>query len=349
MKAWRDGVVELWCVGAGQFGLSNRVLCLSLCALLFAFCVSAEAQLPAKIPRIGYVSGTGDSTNPGPYLEALRQGLKTLGYVDGKNVAIEYRGAGGELGRTREFIAELIDLKVDVLVLPTPETIRAAKQATKTIPIVMVTGGDPVANGFIDSLAHPGGNITGLYTQSVELNGKRLELLKEVVPRLRRVGLLRNPYTSPAAAVFKEYETAANALKLQIQSLDVSSDKPDLSGAFQAAAKARAQAIVTVTNAQLLLQQARIVELAVKHRLPSLFQSSPWVEAGGLMSYSTNEIEVFRRAAIYVGKILKGTKPADLPVEQPTKFELVFNLKTAKQIGVRIPPNVLARADRVIR
>jgi ABC-type uncharacterized transport system substrate-binding protein len=329
--------------------MRKRVIGFALSFILLALCLPVDAQQPTKIPRIGYVSGTGDSTNPGPYIEALRQGLEAFGYFDGKNIAIEYRGAGGELGRTREFIAELISLKVDVLILPTPEAIRAAKQATKTIPIVMVTGGDPVANGFIDSLAHPGGNITGLYTQSVELNGKRIELLKEVMPRLTRVGLLRNPNTAPAAAVFKEYKTAAHALKLQIHSLDVGGDKSDLPKAFQAAVKARVQAIVTVTNAQLLLQQARIVELALKHRLPSLFQSSSWVEAGGFMSYSTNEIDVFRRAASYVHKILNGTKPADLPVEQPTKFEFVINLKTAKQIGLTIPQWVLMRADRVIR
>jgi putative tryptophan/tyrosine transport system substrate-binding protein len=330
--------------------VSALLLALSLAgAMLFALCAFAQAQQPKKIPRIGYVSGTGDNTNPGPYLEALRQGLKAYGYVDGQNIAIEYRGAGGELGRTRGFIDELIGLKVDVLVLPTPETIRAAKQATKTIPIVMVTGGDPVANGFINSLAHPGGNITGLYTQSVELTGKRLELLKEVVPRLTRVALLRNPNTAPATAVFKEYDTAAKALKLQLHSLDVGSDKPDLPSAFQAAVKARAQAIVTVTNAQFLIQQARIVDLAVKHRLPSVFQSSPWVEAGGLMSYSTNEIDVFGRAASYVHKILNGAKPADLPVEQPTKFEFVINLKTAKALNLTIPQSVLFRADRVIR
>jgi putative ABC transport system substrate-binding protein len=326
---------------------TKKAFGLAVGAAIFALGSIAEAQQPTKIPRIGYVSGTGDSTNPGPYIEALRQGLEAFGYT--KNVAIEYRGAGGKLGRTREFVAELIALKVDVLILPTPETIRAAKQATKTIPIIMVTGGDPVANGFIDSLARPGGNITGLYTQSVELNGKRLELLKEVTPRLTRVGLLRNPNTAPAEAVFKEYKTAAHALKLQLHSLDVGSDNPDLSRVFRAAVKEGAQAIVTVTNAQLLLQQARIVELAVEHRLPSLFQSSSWVEAGGLMSYSTHEIDVFRRAASYVHKILNGTKPADLPVEQPTKFEFVINLKTAKQIGLTIPQWVLMRADRVIK
>jgi putative tryptophan/tyrosine transport system substrate-binding protein len=220
--------------------MREKIFGFSLCAVLLALCSSGQAQQPTKIPRIGYVSGTGDSTNPGLYVEALREALKTLGYVEGKNVAIEYRGARGELGRTREFAAELINLKVDVLILPTPETIRTAKESTKTIPIVMVTGGDPVANGFIDSLAHPGGNITGLYTQNVELNGKRLELLKEVVPRLTRVGLLRNPNTAPPAAVFKEYETAAQALKLQMHSLDVGSDKPDLPGVFQTAVKARA-------------------------------------------------------------------------------------------------------------
>ena len=226
---------------------------------------------------------------------------------------------------------ELVELKVDVLVVPILSATRAAKQATKTIPIVMVTG-DPVAAGIVDSLARPGGNLTGLATLNPSLSGKRLELFKEVLPRLSRVGVLRNP-DEPSADVgaFKEYQAAARALKIQIQSLEVRGPNPDLEGAFQTAIKGRLGAIITITSAPLFLQRKRIADLAIKNRLPSLYQGSAWVEAGGLMSYSTNDLEAFRRAATYVDKILKGTKPADLPVEQPMKFEFVINLKTAKE------------------
>ena len=310
----------------------------------------AEAQQPAKIPRIGYLSGTGDSSNPGPYVEALRQGLRDLGHIDGKNIVIEFRGAEGKLDRIPVIVNELVQLNVDVLVLPLASAIRAAKQATKTIPIVIVFGGDPVADGIIDSFARPGGQITGVTTLSRDLGGKRFELLTEVVPRLSRVGVLRNPDDRTSAReVFKEYETAARTANIQIQSLDVRGPNPDLDGAFQTAAKARIGALITVTSAPLFLQRKRIADLAIKNRLPSMYQGSAWVESGGLMSYSANDLEAFRRAATYVDKILKGSKPADLPVEQPTRFEFVINLKTAKTLGLTISQSVLYRADKVIK
>jgi putative tryptophan/tyrosine transport system substrate-binding protein len=308
-----------------------------------------EAQQPAQIPRIGYISGTGDPSNQGPYVEALRRGLRDLGYVEGKNIIIEYRGAEGKLERVRDIVKELVQLKVDVLVAPIPGAIRDAKQATKTIPIVMVTGIDPVASGMIDSLARPGGNITGVATLAQELNGKRLELLKEVVPRLTHVAVLWTPDDRTAASNFKEYDAAARVLKISLESLEVRRDQPDIDGAFQTAANGRATALITITTATLFLQQKRIADLALKKRLPTIFQGSTWVDAGGLMSYSTNDLDAFRRAATYIDKILKGARPADLPVEQPTKYELVINLRTAKQIGVTIPQSVLARADRVIK
>ena len=244
-----------------------------------------------------------------------------------------------------------MQLKVDVLVVGTLSSIRAAKQATKTIPIVMVIAVDPVATGIVDSLARPGGNITGLTTLNRELSGKRLELLKEAVPRLSRVGVLWEADSrSQAAAIgFKEYEAAARALKIPLQSLEVRGPNPDFEGAFQAAAKGRASALITIRSALLVRYPKQIADLAIKNRLPSMYEGSQYVEAGGLMSYAANDTESFRRAAVYVDKILKGAKPADLPVEQPMKFEFVINLKTAKQIGLTIPPNVLARADRVIK
>ena len=327
--------------------MNRKILISLLTAVLLTTVSLTGAQQPAKIPRIGYVSGTGDPSNPGPYVEAFRQGLRDLGHIDGKNIVIEYRGAEGKLDRIPSLVAELVQLKVDVLVLPIPSAIHAAKQATRTIPIVMVTGSDPVADGLVDSLARPGGNITGLSTLSRELSGKRLELLTEVVPRLSRVGVLRD--ADEQSGVFKEYEAAARAIKIQLQSLEVRGLNPDIEGAFQAAAKGHVRALITVTSAPLFLQRKRIADLAMKNRLPSMYQGSTWVEAGGLMSYSTNDLGAFRRAAYYVDKILKGAKPADLPVEQPTKFELVINLKTAKALGLTIPPLVLMRADKVIK
>jgi putative tryptophan/tyrosine transport system substrate-binding protein len=326
----------------------NRKLWLLPVLLLTSFNL-VEAQQPTKIPRIGYVSGTGNATNQGPYVEALRQGLRDLGYAEGKNIAIEYRGAEGKSDRYPSLINELVQLKVDVLVVPTLPAILAARQATKTIPIVMVTNADPVATGLVESLARPGGNITGLSTLTQDLSGKRLELLTDVVPRLSRVGVLRDVDSQTSAIAFLEYEATARALKVQLQSLDVRGPNPNLEGAFQAAVKGRNNAIITITNSNLFLQQKRIVDLAITNRLPSMYQGTTWVESGGLMSYSTDDLAVYRRAATYVDKILKGTKPADLPIEQPTKFEFVINLKTAKQIGLTIPQKVLIRADKVIK
>jgi putative ABC transport system substrate-binding protein len=246
-------------------------------------------------------------------------------------------------------VAELVQLKVDVLVSPALPAIRAAKQATKTIPIVMLTNVDPVATGIVDSLARPGGNITGLARFMTELSGKRLELLKEMVPSLSRAGVLWDAHDPSAATGFKEYEAGARALKIQLQSLEIRGPNADLEGAFQAAATGRASALITVRNPLLLLYPKRIADLAIKNRLPSMYEGSDFVEAGGLVSYASNDAENFRRAATYVDKILKGAKAADLPVEQPTKFELVINVKTAKQIGLTIPQSVLYRADKVIK
>jgi putative ABC transport system substrate-binding protein len=330
--------------------MKKKITGLTFSAFLFALCVSAEAQQPAKIPRIGYISGTGDPSNPGPYVEALRQGLRDLGYVEGKNIVIEYRGAEAKLDRIPSLVAELVQLKVDVLVLPILPAILAARQANKTIPIVMVTNVDPVAAGFIDSLARPGRNVTGLTRLTRELSGKRLELLKEVVPRITRVGVLWDAANAPGlATAFKDHEAAARALKIQLQSLEVRGSNPDLEGAFRDAAKGRVSALIVARTTVLVRYQKKIADLAIKNRMPSMSEGRDFVEAGGLMSYSANDAESFRRAAYYVDKILKGAKPADLPVEQPTKFELVINLKTAKQIGLTIPPLVLMRADKVIK
>jgi putative ABC transport system substrate-binding protein len=328
--------------------MTKKILLLALYSLLLALGFSAQAQQPGKIPRIGYVSGTSPA-NPGREVTAFQQGLRDLGYIEGKNILVEYRYQEGKAERGPVLVAELVKLKVDVLVLVPSPAIRAAKQATKTIPIVMATTADPVATGLIDSLARPGGNITGLTRITRDLNGKRLELLKEVVPTTSRVGVLFQAGSTSGDIHFKEYETAARALKIELQSLGVRGQNPDFEGAFQTAAKRRVSALITITNSLTSFYRKQISDLAIKNRLPSMYETGNYTEAGGLISYSANEVDQYRRAAVYVDKILKGAKPADLPVEQPTKFELVINLKTAKQIGLSIPPNVLARADRVIR
>jgi ABC-type uncharacterized transport system substrate-binding protein len=314
---------------------------------LLAVAVTVHAQQPNKIPRIGYLSGAGDPSNPGPNVEAFRRGLQELGYIEGKNILVEYRYIEGKRDRVPSLVAELVQLKVDVLVSPNLPAIRAAKQATKTIPIVMVTNWDPVAEGLIDSLARPGGNITGLSRLTRDLSGKRLELLKEVVPGISRVGVLDDGDATLQA--FKDYQAAGRALKIQLQSLEIRGANPDLEGAFQAAVKSRIRAVIATQITVLLPYTEKIADLAIKNRLPLMFETGSSVGAGGLMSYAASDADLFRRAAIYVDKILKGAKPAELPVEQPTKFELVINLKTAKQIGLTIPPNVLARADKVIK
>jgi putative ABC transport system substrate-binding protein len=330
--------------------MPKKILLLALCSPLLALGFSAQAQQPAgKVPRIGYLSAIGDPYIPEPQIEAFREALRDLGYVEGKNILVDYRYAGGIQDRIPGLVAELVQLRVDVVVVAALPAIRAAKQATKTIPIVMVTTQDPVATGIVDSLARPGGNITGLTRLTRELGGKRLELFKEVVPGISRVGVLVDANMTELATTFKDYETAARPLKIQLQSLEVRGPNPDFEGAFQAATKGRASALITVSTALLVRYPKRIADLAIKNRLPSMHERSEYVQAGGLVSYAASEAESFRRAATYVDKILKGAKPADLPVEQPTKFEFIINLKTAKQIGLTIPPNVLARADRVIR
>ena len=320
----------------------------ALCALLFfVLYLSAEAQQP-KIPRIGYLV-SGLRTDSTPSLDAFRQGLRDLGYIEGKNVVLEYRYAERKLDRSPSLMAELVQLKVDVIFVSFLPGIRAAKEATKTIPIVMVSFVDPVVAGLVDSLGRPGGNITGLSTQRVDLGGKRLELLKEVVPARSQVAILWDANGPGSVLSFKDYEAAARALKIQLQSIEVRGPDPDFESAFQAIAKSRAKALIVVANPVLLAYGERIASMAIKNRLPTMCESAEHVEAGCLMSYSANQADLFRRAAVYVDKILKGAKPGDLPVEQPTKFELVINLKTAKQIGLTIPPNMLARADRVIK
>jgi len=309
--------------------------------------VSSEAQQSAKVPWIGYVTVADDLSSPSPNLQAFRLGLRDLGYIEGKNIVIEFRSAEGKPDRIPSLVAELVQLKVDVLVSQATGGIRAAKEATKTIPIVMVTVQDPVATGIIDSLARPGGNITGLIRLTVELCGQRLELLKEVVPGISRVGMLWDADGSSIGV--KGYEAQAPALKIQLQSLGVRGPNPDFDAAFQAAAKGGASALITVTGGLLNRYPKAIADLAIKNRLPSMYERSPYVEAGGLVSYAPNDDDSYRRAATYVDKILKGAKPADLPVEQPTKFELIVNLKTAKEISLTIPPEVLKRADRVIQ
>jgi putative tryptophan/tyrosine transport system substrate-binding protein len=326
--------------------MRKNVMRFTLCVMLLALCSSAQAQQPVKVPRIGFISGDGSRSAPGPQVEAFQRALRDLGYVEGKNILVEYRYVEGKGDRSPAFVAELVKLEVDALIVRAQPAIRAAKQATKTIPIVMVTTQDPVASGFINSLARPGGNITGITTLQRELSGKRLELLKDVVPGLARVGVLIR--AEQGAYDYEWYEAPARALKIQLQVVRVR-DASNFEAAIETMSKGRAGAFVAVSGALFNLHTKRIAALAIKSRLPSMYERHDYVEAGGLMSYSANETASFRRAAIYVDKILKGAKPADLPVEQPTEFELAINLKTAKQIGLTIPPNVLARADRVIR
>lgn len=311
---------------------------------------SVEAQQPAKVHRIGYLTG---SLITSPSREAFRHGLSELGYTEGKNIIIEWRAWEGNQERQRAFAADLARLKVDVIVAVGSGDIRAAREATATIPIIMVSGGDPVASGFVASLARPGGNITGLATLRPELTGKQLELLKEIVPKLSRVAVFISSGMQDRTKVLKELELAAESLRMKLQMLDIQSSaqaSKDFEASFRAAVTERADAIVMLASGpQLRPNRKQVIDLAVQNRLPVIYRGAQDVEAGGLVSYGMYELDRYRRAAIYVDKILKGAKPVDLPVEQPTKFELVINLKTAKQIGVTIPPNVLARADRVIR
>ena len=289
----------------------KTIIVLRLVAIALASLPLAYAQQPKKIPRIGYLSSTDDPKTPGPSIEAFQQGLRDLGYIEGENILVEYRYAEGISDRMPSIVAELVQLKVDVVVAAALPAISAAKQATKSIPIVMVTTGDPGARGLVDSLARPGGNITGLTRLTRDLNGKRLELLKEVVPQISRVGVLVDANMIDRDPALKDYETAARMLKIQLQSLEVRGPDPDFGAAFQAAARGRVSAIITITDALLNRYPKRIADLAIKNHLPSMYERSEYVEVGGLVSYAASDAESFRRAATYVDKILKGTRPAD--------------------------------------
>jgi ABC-type uncharacterized transport system substrate-binding protein len=315
--------------------------------LVLGFAIAAEAQQPGKVPRIGILYA-GSPSAVSPRAEAFRQGLRDLGYVEGKNIVIEWRYAEGKLDRLPALAAELVRLKVDIIVTGGAAATRPAKEATVTIPIVMAQETDPVGNGFVASLARPGGNITGLATLSPEISGKRLELLKETVPRLSRLAVLGTSTEPGNVQSLKETEFAAKTFGVKLQYLDVRAPK-DIETAFRAASKGRADAVLLLASAVFISQRAEIVNLVAKSRLPAIYPFREFVDDGGLMTYGASFIDLFRRAAIYVDKILKGAKPADIPVEQPKKFEFILNLKAAKQIGLTIPPNVLARADKVIR
>jgi putative ABC transport system substrate-binding protein len=326
----------------------NKITRRAFCSMLLALPFPARAQQPAKIPRIGYLTNASRSADA-PRHDTFRQGLRDLGYIEGKNIVIEWRSGEGNPDRQRAVAAELVRLKVDVIVAGGSGDIRAAKEATTTIPIVMINGDDAVGNGFVASLARPGGNITGLSTFRPELSGKRLELLKETVPRLSRVAVFVSSASQDYAQVLKELDLAAGVLAVKLQYLDILSSK-DVETAFRSAVKGRADAVLfRVPGPLVSSQRPQIAALAVKSRLPAIYEAAADVEDGGLMSYGVNTGDLDRRAATFVDKILKGRTPADLPVEQPVKFEFIVNLKAAKQIGLTVPPNVLVRADKVIR
>jgi len=323
--------------------MKRKIATLALCAIFFALCGSAEAQQPTKIPRIGYLG-----VNRTNRTEAFRQGLRELGYIEQKNIVIEYRFAKGELNRLSELAADLVRLKVDVIVTAGAAATRPAKEATVTIPIVMANDNDPVGSGFVVSLAHPGGNITGISNFSPEISGKQLELLKEIVPRVSRVAVLGELNNPGNAQALRDMELAAGIIRVQLQTLDVRGPN-DIATGFQAANKGRADAMLVLGGPVTTSQIGLIAELAAKSHLPAIYPQSDYMDAGGLMFYGVSINDLFRRAATYVDKILKGARPADIPVERPTKFEFIINLKAAKQIGLTIPPNVLVRADKVIR
>jgi putative ABC transport system substrate-binding protein len=329
---------------------NKRIFGFALCALLFALSVSAQAQPHAKIPRVGLLI-TASSAPTATFVAAFRQGLRDLGYIEGKNIILEIHGGEAKPERLSALAAELVHLKVDIIVAGGTFAIRAAKQATHTIPIVMRTADDPVERGFVASLARPGGNITGVSSIATKLIGKHLELLVEAVPGVKRVAVLtatKQLKQWMAKDEYKEMETAARAFGVKLQVL-AALDPNTVDQAFSAMIKERAQALVVIPSARNVQHAELILKHAAKNRFPAIYHQNSFAENGGLMSYSANIPDQFSRTAVYVDKILKGANPADLPVEQPTKFELVINLKTAKQIGLAIPPNVLARANRIIR
>jgi len=325
--------------------MGKKILGLALCSLLLAPCFSAKAQQPAKVRKIGSL-GTRPASGPSSGSEVIRRELNALGWVEGKNIVFEPRYTEGKLDRLPALADDLVRFKVDVILTSTTPATRAVKKATLTIPIVFLTSGDPVVAGTVDSLARPGGNVTGFTSISPAIAGKRLELLKETVPKLSRVAVLWTRRQSEQS--WKQSELAARELGLHAHSMEVS-DADQFVGAFKEATRAGSTALAVTPNPLTHTNRNLIVELAVKNQLPAIYPDFRWADAGGLMSYGTDQSEPYRRVASMVDKILKGTKPSDIPVEQPTKFEFVINLKAAKQIGLTIPPNVLARADKVIK
>jgi putative ABC transport system substrate-binding protein len=323
----------------------NKKLVWLVTLLLLAASTFADAQQAVKTSRVGYVSTVG---SPDANFEELRQGLRDLGYIEGKNIAFEYRAAQGKAELIPGFIAELVQMKVDLLFCPNLPAINAAKEATRTIPIVMISNVDPVELGLVESFARPGGNITGMSLQSLELSGKRLELLKETFPKLNRLALVWNIGDQSMNLITKQVQAVAPQLGVTVQPSGVR-DPSDLDSAFAKITQSPPDALFSVADRLITSQRKKILEFAAKNRIPTMFDALAAVEAGALMAYGPSRAEVSRRAAVFVDKILKGAKPADLPVEQPTKFELIINLKTANQIGVTIPPNVLVRADKVIK
>jgi putative ABC transport system substrate-binding protein len=326
--------------------MKQKITVLTLSALLFALCHPAEAQQPKKVPRIGYLD-SGTASGSAVLVEVFRQELSKLGWIEGKSIAIEYRFAEQKNERLPELAADLVRLKVDLIVVVSPSPALAVKKATTTIPVVMTAVGDPVGLGLVASLARPGGNVTGNSSLSPELITKRLEILKDAVPKLARVGLLRPPGGGLIiGVVLKELRPAAQVLKLKLEEIQV--DAKGLESAFKTAKQKQVGALMTYTSVLFFAERKLIVELATKHRLPAIYFQREFVDEGGLMSYGVDYADLFRRAAVYVDKILKGAKPADLPVQQATKFEFIINLKAAKQIGLTLSPEFLARANQVI-
>jgi putative tryptophan/tyrosine transport system substrate-binding protein len=327
----------------------NKVILLALCSMLLAPCSSAQAQQAGKVPRIGFLDNS-TASSIAVFSEAFRQELSKLGWIEGKNIAIEYRFAEQRLDRLPELAADLVRLKVDLIVVSGISAALVAKKATATIPIVMTTAGDPVYSGLVASLARPGGNVTGLSNLATELNSKRLEVLRDAIPKLLRVGFLLGMRASvPGDLQLKELRPAALALKLKLEEIETQLDPKGLEIAFQTAKQKQVGAIMTAATRNFFAERKRIVELAGKYRLPAIYSQKEYVDEGGLMSYGADFDDLCRKAAHYVDKILKGAKPADLPVQQATKFEFVINLKAAKQIGLTLAPEFLARANRVIR
>jgi putative tryptophan/tyrosine transport system substrate-binding protein len=317
-------------------------------ALLFALSASADAQQPKKVPRIGFLDPS-TAAGSAVLLDTFRQELSKLGWIEGKNITIEYRFAEQKTERLPDLAAELVRLKVDLIVVTGGPAALTAKRATTTIPIVMTNQGDPVGEGLVASLARPGGNVTGLSSLGTELNTKRLEVLKDAVPKLARVGYLRPSRGGGGDLQMKELRPVAVALKLKLEDIKTEADAKGLESAFQTVKQKQVSAIMTQPTRPFVAERKRIVELAVRYRLPAIYFSKEFVDDGGLMSYGVDFDDLYRRAAVYVDKILKGAKPADLPVQQATKFEFVINLKAAKQIGLKLPPDLLARANKVIK